>query len=203
MESPIIKTIILALTIITILTSCQEATLTRDEIVKRNVEEYLMERLNDPESYEFVELQNLDSVIFKANIEHIKNRFQIRMQYEQKQLEGQLEYKNDPILRRSLYREEWENGHSLEIDRYKKLQLAIDSIEIALGDTVNHVASYTYYFSCRAKNAFGAKILSEYILQTTPAPEYEVLNLVNENDKVYLTPNAFPGYYEIMEKSLR
>jgi len=46
----------------------------------------------------------------------------------------------------------------------------------------------------------GAKVLNEYILQTDPAPDFKVLNLAEDRDKVIINPNDFPGYTEMIAK---
>ena len=40
-----------------IFSSCSEKKLSQKEMVKKNAEQYLKQRLDDPESYEFVELK--------------------------------------------------------------------------------------------------------------------------------------------------
>ena len=76
------------------LTSCKnEKPLSRDEIVRNNVEEYLTSRMNDPESYEFVELKLFDSVLYKDNIKYRKIHFQKNIDFDSTRLEFQLMYK--------------------------------------------------------------------------------------------------------------
>ena len=51
------------------LTSCSEKKTTQDDIVKKNAELYVKEKMNDPSSYEFVKLERMDSITFSDNIE--------------------------------------------------------------------------------------------------------------------------------------
>lgn len=137
-----------------------EKPLTIDEIVRNSTEEYLKDKLNDPDSYEFVKLVLLDSVLYKDNVEYRRDRFN-----------------DDP-----------------------EVLAKIDSLESAMGDKVNEVASYTFVFSFRATNAMGAKVLEEYYLQTGESPNYEVLNLAEDMDQLYLNPGDFPGYIDMIKK---
>lgn len=165
------KTIIIVSSIlffsIVLLVACQPSAkkpLTMDEMVLEKAEEYLKDKLNDPDSYEFVGLILIDSVLYKDNIECRRNIFK---------------------------------------DRDNKVLVAkIDSLEKAMGDMVNDVASYTYLFSFRSNNAMGAMVLDEYYLQTGAGPNYEVLKLAGDWDETLLTPNVFPGYNEMIRKHL-
>ena len=139
-----------------------EKPLTIDEIVRNSAEEYLKDKLNDPESYEFVKLVLIDSVMYKDNIEYRRVRF-----------------KDDEIV-----------------------LAKIDSLVQVMNDKVDDVASFTYIFSFRAINAMGAKVLNEYYLQTGESPNYEVVNLAEGMDDIFLNPNDFPGYTEMIRKHL-
>jgi len=68
------------------LTSCSEKQLSQNEIVKKNVEEDVKEKLNNPSSYEFVKLKLIDSVTYSDNIEYRKNFFIINFQYDRSSL---------------------------------------------------------------------------------------------------------------------
>ena len=80
--------------------------------------------------------------------------------------------------------------------------IKIDSIETGLGEKSNEVASYTYLFKFRNNNGFGAKVLNERIIQTTPAPELGIVNMASDRDGLFLNPNDFPGYLEMVSKNL-
>ena len=58
------------------LMACSLEEPTQNEIVKRNIETYLKATLNNPESYEFVELELRDSIMYSDNIEYRKKCFQ-------------------------------------------------------------------------------------------------------------------------------
>ena len=89
-----------------------------------------------------------------------------------------------------------------KITKNERILMIIDSLETKLGNKKDEVASYTYVFSFRGNNALGAKILNEYILQTNPTPDFKIINMTDDKDKVYLNPNDFPGYREMIEKNL-
>lgn len=180
--------IILVLTIG--LTSCSFEEPTQDEIVKRNLESYLKATLNNPESYEFVELELRDSVIYSDNIEYRKKHFQ-----------RDLKYNKDKVKMPSILITKEEVNHiKQKIIGIKKILLGIDSLEKELGSKKNDVASYTYIFSFRATNALGAKVLNKYIVQTNPKPDLNIKNMTNKQHEVYCNPNDFPGYREMIIK---
>lgn len=178
-------------------TSCTEKQPTQDEIVKKNAEEYLKPKLNDPNSYEFVKLELIDSVLYSDNIKYRKERFQKDIEYDKDNLERQERYKTEIP---SMYKEEEVTELNEKIAKNEKILSAIDSLETELGSRKNDVASYTYIFSFRGNNALGAKILNEYIVQTDPKPELTIKNMTDDKDKVFLNPNDFPGYREMIKK---
>lgn len=168
-----------------------------DDIVRQNVEAYLKPNLNDPQSYEFLELRLIDSVLYKDNIQFRKKMFQDLIADSEKEIESQIKYKDDKVFA-SLYNEERVIENENKIIRNKTILMKIDSIEKQMGSQVNEVASYTYGYRIRANNKMGAKVINEYYLQTKPAPSYEVLNLASDSGKMYSAPNGFPGYEEIL-----
>lgn len=181
------------------LTSCAEKEPNRDEIVKKNAEEYIKSKMNDPKSYEFVKIELVDSVLYSDNIEYRKENFKRDMDYDQSSLERLEIYKTEIP---SMYDEKEVEELNLKIEKNIRILTKIDSLASELGERKNEVASYTYIFSFRGKNALGAKILNEYAVQTDPAPEYKIINMTDEKDKMYLNPNDFPGYREMIEKNL-
>lgn len=195
------KKIIFTSTIVALLFSCSEKQKSQDEIVKQNAEEYLKPLLNDPESYEFADLKLIDSVLYKDNIEYRKEDFNHNIDFEKKLL--------------SIKNNEWAETQKalygkidstdiiesmMKIEKHKIILSKIDSLEIALGERKNDVASYTYTFSFRGNNKLGAKVLNQYIVQTEPSPNFKIINMTDDKDKVILNPNEFEGYKEMIEK---
>lgn len=136
---------------------------TPENVVKINAETYIRDKLNDPNTYEFVSLEVVDSVTYRDNID----------------------YRRDYL---------YANERAVKV---------IDSLSATLGDQVNDVASYTYLFTFRATNAMGAKVLNEYLVQTGPKPELEVINFTDDMDELFLNPGDFPGYREAIQKVLQ
>lgn len=205
----IMKTMKISLTIVVIgifllSTECKsvpkektEKPLTINEIVRNSTEEYLKDKLNDPDSYEFVKLVLLDSVLYKDNITYRKDMFINHLDTYQNDLESQLSWKK---LVPSMYDEQNILEIKANIEETIKILSAIDSLESVMGDMVNDVASYTFIFSFRATNAMSAKVLEKYYLQTSESPNYEVLNLAEDMDQLYLNPGDFPGYIDMVKK---
>lgn len=185
--------IVIAFTVI--YSSCSEKEPTRDEIVKNNIEEYIKPNLNDPESYEFVSLTLLDSVLYIDNINFRKEMFLDRVKNDEGSL-GIMISGNEEFP--TTFSEEEMNEYRRKIDNNKAIYSKIEEVEKSMGDKVNEVASYTYIFQMRGNNKMGAKVLSEYFVQTEPYPTFNILNITNDRDKLYLAPNGFPDYEEIV-----
>ncbi len=179
------------------LTSCSEKTPTQYEIVKKNAEDNLKSKMNDPESYEFVKLELKDSVLYNDNIKYRRDGFRKDINYEQNRLERLESYKKEIP---SMYDENEVTEIKNKILKYENVLTKIDSLETVLADKKNNVASYTYSYSFRGNNALGAKIINEYVLQTNPSPDFKILNMTDDKDKVYLNPNDFPGYRDMIAK---
>lgn len=84
------------------------------------------------------------------------------------------------------------------MDKYQKFLNQIDSIESKMGERVNDIAAYLFIIEYRANNAMGAKTLNQSFVQTTP--DYNILNFAQEEGKLFLAPNGFPGYDEIINE---
>ena len=181
------------------LTSCAEKQPTKDDIVKKNAETYVKEKMNDPSSYEFVKLELTDSITFNNNIDYRKDYFGRNMEYDLSSLERQEEYKTEIP---SMYDEKEVETLKAEIEKNERVLYKIDSLATLLADRRNEVASYTYIFSFRGNNALGAKILNEYFVQTDPAPDFKIINMTDDKDKIFFNPNDFPGYREMIKKNL-
>lgn len=177
----------------------KEKSPTQDEIVKKNIEEYLKSKMNDPASYEFVKLELIDSVLFSNNIEYRKDYFNRNMESDQNSLERQERYK---IEIPSMFNKKEVADLKANIEKNRRILEKIDSIATQLGERTHEVASYKYVFTFRGNNAFGAKILNEYIVQTDPSPDFKIINMTDDKDKIYLNPNDFPGYREMIVKNL-
>jgi hypothetical protein len=181
------------------LTSCSKKQPTQDDIVKKNTQTYVKEKMNDPSSYEFVKLELIDSITFNDNIEYRKDDFSRNMEYDQSSLDRQEGYKTELP---SIYNEKDVKELKAKIEKNERVLSKVDSLANILGDRKNEVASYTYIFSFRGNNALGAKILNEYVVQTDSAPDFKIINMTDDKDKMFLNPNDFPGYREMIEKNL-
>ena len=205
MKTITIKMIISILVLIALgFTSCSEKksikkTPTQDEIIKKITEDYLKPKLNDTNSYEFVKIELIDSILYSDNIEYRKKLFNDYIKNDKEKIKREERYR---IEFSSIYNDKEIEELKDKIIKNKKILSKIDSLENKLGNKKSKVASYTYYFSFRGKNVFGAKVLNKYILQTTEAPDFEIINMTNNMDEIYFNPNDFPGYREMIEKNL-
>jgi len=82
---------------------------------------------------------------------------------------------------------------------YKEILKGIDSIKVSLNDRLNDVASYTYSYTFRGNNKMGALVLNTYLIQTDPLAPFEVINIAENEDELFLIPNQFEGYLELVK----
>src|SRR5690606_35048276 len=113
------------------LTACSEKQPTQDDIVKKNAEEYVKEKMNDPSSYEFVKLELMDSITFSDNIEYRKDYFSRNMDYDRSSLERQERYKTEIP---SMYDEKEVEDLKAKIEKNERIISKIDSLATLLGD---------------------------------------------------------------------
>ena len=176
---------------------CKSDKESKDEIVRNNVEEIFQKILNDPESYELVELELIDSALFIHKINFRKKILNSRMEIAKMTVDQQTRFKEKAP---SMYSEDNLLKAQETMKEIEKKVSSIDSIGIVLGDKVNEVASYTYLFKARANNKFGAKILNSYYVETSP--NLEVFNIFDKDGEIlFSTPNGFSGYDEIMNSN--
>lgn len=180
-----------------VLISCESNKEPKQEaIVKQNVEDYLKPKMNDPASYEFVDLRLSDSVLYIDNIKFRREFFQQVI----KSTEDVFKVNGKKVDIAAMYNEDVARTIENEINKINVILIKIDSLETLLGENKNNIASYTYRFSFKGTNKHGTKVMNEYILQTSPAPDFRVLNLTDDKDGVHLTPNDFPGYSAMITK---
>lgn len=182
------------------LISCSKAQQTQEEIVAQNAKIYVQDKINSSESYELVNLELIDSVLVIDNIkfrkiflrkqteENLKKLYQIR----ESQTENLSEEEKDKIKKLKL-----------QVENKERMLHKIDSIEVALGDKVRETASYTYRFEYKANNEFGKQELNKTYLQAGSAPEYKVLIITTDKKELRLHSNDFPGYTEMINKSIK
>jgi hypothetical protein len=179
------------------LSSCSVKQRNQNDIVKINAEEYIKEKMNDPNSYEFVKLELIDSTTFNENIENQKDYYSHSLKSASNSLKSQERYKTEIP---SMYDAEEVEALKTKIEKNEKIIFKIDSLASILANRKNEVASYMYIFTFRGNNALGAKILNEYIVQTDPGPDFKIINMTNDPEQILTNPNDFPGFKEIFEK---
>ncbi|WP_430811304.1 MULTISPECIES: hypothetical protein [unclassified Carboxylicivirga] len=173
---------------------------TQYDIVKRNAKLYTIPQLNDPSSYEFASLKLIDSVLYRDNIEYKKQNIKWLLQSDKDMLKSAEDARNRGGLLAELTDEKQIQDYKGNIKKLEGILKDIEAKKLSLGDTINQAASYTYEYSFRAKNAMGALVLEKYIVQTKPAPSFDIINMAKNANKVLLNPNSFPGYDDIMSK---
>ena len=180
------KKTFLLLSLITIaFASCNEKKTTQDDIIRQKAEELIIKSMNDPDSYEFVSLEIVDSTTYKDNITHKRELYSKFMTSEYESITSK---KGTAI----------ESGLS-EIKKDSLIIAGIDSIEQSIGNKVNDAISYTYILKCRGNNKIGAKILVSYYIQTK-TDEDRIINITDDINKIYPHPCDFPGFKDLIEK---
>lgn len=129
----------------------------------------LVSRLDDPDSFELVQIELVDSSSVGKNIQTFRT------------------VQGDPTVFR---------GTSLYAPRVETMR-RLDSIENELRQIgcLDSIVSYSYFVEYRAKNAFGAKVLSSVIIQISP--NGEIWKIAGDPGKLALYPGLFPGYHDI------
>lgn len=174
--------------------------LSRDEMVKKNLQEYVAPDLEHPETYELLSLVIYDTVFFADNIKQRKEMFKDNLERTQKELDYYQSHHSDfdsAALKSGISRKEG------DVILYRSIIRKIDSVAYALGETQKEVASYTYLISYRYANNFGVKNKYEGMIQTGPAPDYKIINITNNTGKLYVVPNGFPGYDQIIYNAFK
>lgn len=153
---------------------------THSEIARQNIEEYLKKSLHDPESYEFVEMGELDTT-FKAD--HYKK---LVTEYS-KMLDGMGNYpeKIEEAKKRAAefrgYGRELlaKRDDDLVADMQKmmdetnsNLKKFTDSLDISKDGDILEIKTT---FTCRANNAVGAKNLTRYLVSLRPNLEVDLI----------------------------
>jgi hypothetical protein len=179
------KQILLSFLLLSILISCNTTTKKTEEkkepvkttadVIRENIEAYIQDKLHDPNSYEFIDLSVLDTITYKENIEEFKTSTKLNIETAR-------------ILK-----------DQSDIKIYNNRLIKLKEIEKSIQDSLNNTAAYLYSFKFRANNKMGALTLHDYYVQLTSEPEYEVLNMTTEFDKLYLEPNGFPRRNELFE----
>ena len=124
--------ILLSFTVISLFLSCNNEP-TQNDTIRQNAEELIKKNMNDPESYEFVSMQVIDSTTYKNNIEHKKKLYIGFLESEKKTLDKS---RNNNDIESS----------RIEIQKDSLIIAGIDSIEKEMGNNVDNVASYTYIY---------------------------------------------------------
>jgi hypothetical protein len=193
----LLSTSILTISLL-VLSSCGESAkkeVSQYDQVLLSVENAVKPKLNDPKSYEFVELVLVDSVLYSENVEYRLSGFKKYLDDSRRGVEDLKRYKeSESILYDSLKLVNREK----DILENEEIIQGIDSIRMSLGDKLNDVASYTYSFSFRGNNKMGALVLNTYLVQTDPVAPFGVINLAKNEDELFLNPNQFEGYIELV-----
>ena len=181
-----------------IIISCTETTLTMVYSVQANAEAFIIEKLNDPDSYQFIKIELIDSVSYAGNLEKRKEMFSNYLSRSVEGLERMERYKvNFP----DHYDDE--EVHQLESNKLENevVLSGLDSLATNMRSTINDVASYLFLNGFRSLNSFGATVLGEYLIQAGPSPDFEILTLTDNPKEQLVTPGGIPGYSKLLRKN--
>jgi peptidoglycan hydrolase CwlO-like protein len=140
-----------------------------EEKIKQALEEYLFKTINDPSSYEFVEIGKIDTI---SKIEHYKWIYNFNMKMYKSIEERNEEYINGYKKLLAKYKKQSEKYTNeikeikKEIDSLEKLEFGVEEMDqhnkliASTKENEIHQLKTTYKF--RANNKMGGKILYEY-----------------------------------------
>ncbi|PHS51628.1 MAG: hypothetical protein COB01_09665 [Lutibacter sp.] len=161
------------LLIIFSLISCDK-NLTKKEIIKKQTFDFLKNNLNDPNSYEFVNLELIDSVSKKDSMKTLiqLNNKKIIRNIKSIKFYNSVNSKKDRIIELKKNNKDIENQN---IDLYGKLKIKKND---------NEIISYTYLLKYRTKNELGASVLYEQYLIAGTNPDYMIIQIINNTDEI-------------------
>ena len=198
---------ILALALfLTFFAACSPSAPTTDELVKASAEAKLKEAMNDPASYEFVSLKRIDSTYYRDNVKYRNEYFNDRVETAKKDIARQEDYSKE-YASMGVPPPDHCSPEKIaqlkdELERLKETRSEVKALGDGIGDKADELASYTYTFKFRGNNAMGAKILTEYFVQTGPAPSFEIINMTAEEGKLFNNPGDYPGYRDMIAKHI-
>jgi len=141
---------------------CCNNTLSLESTVRKQFEETMVKKMNDPESYEFVEFIVVDSTIREEVITYAEK-----------------------YIKQSMYSSSKLN--SIEEEKLLSQSEAIDSIRAYYDKNPsekNRPSTYTCKMTVRGKNAFGAKVLSDYYLLVDNSKSYDIIDIAEEKSDI-------------------
>lgn len=145
-----------------------------DEKVKMEIESELVKNLHDPESYEFVEMEKIDTIFKKKYYKSMLDHYQKLMNSSQDTPERVKKF--DELAKKfRQYGREYEPDAIDAEKEAKKLQKNYDEVKDKFYEIENlysnsredEILELTTTFKCRAKNKVGAKILTKYNVSLT------------------------------------
>jgi hypothetical protein len=198
---------ILTLLLIFIFVSC-ESEKTKEDIIRKKIEEGILPNMNDPKSYEFVSIAIIDSSTYRENIDNKLMQLEAIRDYPLI-----IDLKKDMIsldeelyrLDKSHYKDLVEARQELEDIKteqknFEMLVKEVDSLKLTL-ENLDKTAVYLIEFKMRGNNSFGAKILNTYYFQVGISPDYEIYGYVDELDGFsQLNFNSIPWIFDLMMK---
>lgn len=155
-----------------------------EEICKQNVIEFIKSEMNNPSSFELVSFAIIDTVTYKQNIDYKISEMQENIKSDSTMISfyQSLEYGD--------YKEDIEK-RTYEIEKNQKIIAKIQNISECLKDSIYNPAAYKVYVKFREKNAVNTLVINELIGYIDGGGNYEIIQLVSDDGKLFLTPN-FP-----------
>jgi PBP1b-binding outer membrane lipoprotein LpoB len=170
------KNLITIIALVSLLfTSCTKEPST-EEKVKMTIEAELMKTLNDPKSYEFVEMNKLDTTYVKnyyskliKDTEKLESETLISNSVRNKKsLELISEYKKYGAKKYASDIAKLENSIKENADFLKKIEDTKAKYQNKFDNAKDtDILDISTVFTCRANNKMGAKILANYIVRLT------------------------------------
>lgn len=168
------KTLLSLIAIISLLSACKSASASDDiSSIKKEIESKIMERINDPESYSFIELQVIETVYYSSILNNHLNFYNNSIEDNKMFLNSNTEllntltenagaYISDPDIQNILknYKDQI-NDHKLRIAKFEQ---NIERAKI-LTDEYSDKSFLKISFLYRERNEFGALVLIDKIYE--------------------------------------
>lgn len=179
-----------------VIISCKEKDVrNRNDIVREEFEKILFDKIDDPKSYEFVDIKQIDSFTIARNISERKSTMLDMIKMSQKRL-GDMEDLNRSVSSYKVYEDSDLTKIKHQILDLKKDSVIVDSLVNSLKIRTDEIVSYTYEIRFRGNNKFGAKILDTKYIQTGDSSK--IINIADDKDHLFIIPNNFPGYKDFI-----
>jgi len=179
------KKVVLFVCMVAVFAACGNQS--KENILRKKVEAEFIQKMNDPKSYEFVSLNQTDSITYLQSIKENVDYYKMELDFAKHQYEfSTTAIPSDDSIK-----------YAQDIVKNQFMINGLDSLEKVLNNKLNYVGCRTYTWTFRAKNAMGALTLGDYYVQVNDKDS--IVNVTDNTKKLNLTCDI-PGYDELLKQ---